>query len=255
MSVEPYGVLFTNGDNDTFPLWYIQEVEGIRQDVTVIVTSYLNIDWYVYQLRDLTAPCPPGVDPGSDPTRIQCQRPYTSEGSPGAQYVAAQDAEAVRGAGDVPILLDEPTRPPDQSIIILDDATIDRVAMTQVPLQNDQSVDLSADLTAVLRGGSYVDPWQQFALSIIGNSIGRRPIYFASSGNAAAYLGLQPYLVRQGLAYRLNEGLPDPSTTEGVVELSASPFTNVTGIWLDRDRTRTLAWDVFIHRDGLPHDK
>jgi hypothetical protein len=49
-SLEPYAIVITNGDNDTFPLWYAQEVEGVRQDVTVAVTTYLDTDWFVRQM-------------------------------------------------------------------------------------------------------------------------------------------------------------------------------------------------------------
>ena len=49
-SVEPYGILITNGDNDTFPLWYAQEVEGTRRDVMVLVGMHLNTDWTVRQI-------------------------------------------------------------------------------------------------------------------------------------------------------------------------------------------------------------
>lgn len=49
-SIEPYGILITYGDNKTYPLWYAQEAEGIRKDVTVVVTSYLNMNWALRQL-------------------------------------------------------------------------------------------------------------------------------------------------------------------------------------------------------------
>lgn len=49
-SVEPYAVLITNGDNDSFPLWYAQQVEGVRRDVTVTLTPYLGLPWYGREL-------------------------------------------------------------------------------------------------------------------------------------------------------------------------------------------------------------
>src|SRR5262249_39197301 len=54
-SMPPHGILITYGDNDTFPLWYAQEVEGIRPDVAVVCIALAQTDWYMRELRDLPA--------------------------------------------------------------------------------------------------------------------------------------------------------------------------------------------------------
>ena len=250
MSVEPYSILFTNGDNDTFPLWYLQETEGIRRDVTVIVTSYFNLDWYVKQIRDLTTPCPPGVQASDSRTTIVCQRPYDpQEGEP----IYTADLSAAGSQGRIAILTEDPVRPPTRTALPVDDETIGEVAgpAGYVSIPEDREFPLGP-VVAKIPGGTVIYPWQQFALLLIQNSVEDRPIYFSSSGSAAQDLGVGPYLVRHGLAFRLHPGLPDVNSRN--VLLEDAQMARVTGFWLDVERTRTLADEVFMHRTGIPDE-
>ena len=250
MSVEPYGVLFTNGDNDTFPLWYLQEAEGIRRDVTVVVTSYLNLDWYVKQIRDLTTPCPSGVQASDSRTTIVCQRPYDpQEGEP--LYTA--DPSAANSQGRIVILMEGPLTPPTRTAIPLENEIIEQVAGPAGYVALDEDRDfLLGPVVARIAGGTVIYPWQQFALRLIQTSVEDRPIYFASSGSAARELGVVPYLVRHGLAFRLSPGPPDLNSRN--ILLEDPQIIPVTGAWLDVERTRTLAEEVFLHRTGIPDE-
>jgi hypothetical protein len=165
MSVEPYGVLFTNGDNDTFPLWYMQEVEGVRRDVTVVVGQYLFTTWYPQQLQRLSSP--------------GRQRPFEP---------------------DLSADLYEDRPPPEGPIVSLPPDQMD--GLTRTSFAEDTTL-VFPNLAVTFPAGSSFDRSEMLALAIIHDSIDERPIYFASRAGLMNQLGLGPWGVRQGLATKL----------------------------------------------------
>jgi hypothetical protein len=254
MSVEPYGVLFTNGDNDTFPLWYIQEVEGIRRDVTVIVMSYLNTPWYARQIKRLTQPCAEGVDPLADRTLITCQRPFQPENQ--ADFYAPPDVPAGETGR---ITLDAAPaggwQPPTRSILPMTDGRIDSIPLLYAANPYDflvqEPFQVQADqLTFTVPGNRILLPADVFLLNIIQTSLGDRPIYFATTTQAYERVGLTEHLVRQGLALKVHNGDLQPDPERGIHPMP--DMIQVPERFLDLPRTDALIWDVFVHRGGIP---
>jgi len=224
-SVEPYGVLVTNGDNDTFPLWYLQEVEGIRRDVTVIVMSYFNTPWYVKQLRDITRPCPTPDAALQDPTRIICQRPFDPSRSP--RFYGNPRA---------------PTRP----ILTLTDAEIDRTAGSYPVLADENTYYEARGLRLQAQPGAQLDPAHVFVTMMLQGAWGDRPIYFAATTNTHMDLGLLEHTTRQGLAYKVL----GPEETAGYTRMPPDPsILQFTGGWYDLQRNRQLFDEVMQFRN------
>ncbi|MBI3081755.1 MAG: hypothetical protein HYY94_02355, partial [Gemmatimonadetes bacterium] len=184
----------------TFPLWYAQGVEGIRRDVIVIVYSYLGTEWYPRQLRDLSRPCD-GRDPLADPRVIVCQRPFEPETA----------VSAYRGGT---------WSPPTRAILGWNDDEIRGLFDSALPRGAWRFV--AGEIDTVIPAEVRLLPNDLFILGIIQHSIGDRPIYFASTTDAFRPLQLDRYLVRQGLAYRVNNGPIDRSRFCGSSSSTAS---------------------------------
>jgi hypothetical protein len=254
-SVEPYAVLITNGDNDTFPLWYLQEVEGVRRDVTVMVMSYLNTPWYVKQIRQLTAPCPAGVSAEDDDTRIICQRRFLPDRAP-AFYSAADTASPDRAGTPLELAVPPMGQLPTHSIIPSTEAEIDELmaAFSASPgsFVIREPVQLTAgEIEFTVPPNQLLSPADVFLLQIVQSSIADRPIYFASTTQAYENVGLAPFLIRQGLALKLNNGPVEADPEAGIYRVPAELATYF-GNHIDLPRTDALVWDVFLHRGGLP---
>ncbi|HEU5359034.1 MAG TPA: DUF2723 domain-containing protein, partial [Gemmatimonadales bacterium] len=172
-SVGPYGILVTYGDNDTFPLWYLQEVEGVRRDVTVVCLALANTDWYVRQLRDVPV------------------RPFDEAAAP----------PVWRGLHPVA---------PDRPLLAMSDSEISDIAGRLIPVTRTDTLTLGP-IRQVIPAGVTLYPNQFVVLRILQQNLGRRP--FAWSVTAGReFLGLEDRVVLQGMAWRVEPGAIDSSS-------------------------------------------
>ena len=202
-SCAPNAILFTNGDNDTFPLWYAQEVEGIRTDVRVVNLSLLNTDWYIDQMR---------------------RKAYTSEPVPfgmpqekyrqGTRDVVALIPQGKGGYRDLKEMMKfvsddrnmqplfqrnvkDAFFPTDKFSIPVDSAVVfGNGTLTAKDTAWLRSLDWQIRKQVLLKNHLMV-------LDLLANNNWERPIYFAVTTGPDSYINLQDHFQLEGLTYRV----------------------------------------------------
>ena len=203
-SCEPNAIIFTQGDNDTYPLWYAQEVEGIRTDVRVVNLSLLGVDWYVNQLRyKMNDADPLQLTFTPDMLRAGNRDQVRYVPNPNIDNLKYYEAKEIMNfiATDNDKLTKQIGAPyylPTRKIKF----TIDRAAAEKINLINKNDSTSLNEITLDIDRGSLMKN-DLITLDIIANNLNTRPIYFAVSVSPSAFMGFQKYFVQEGLTYRI----------------------------------------------------
>jgi hypothetical protein len=204
-SCAPNAILFTNGDNDTFPLWYAQEVEGIRTDVRVVCLELLNTDWCIDQLVHKAY--------DSDPLPISFTKDQYHQGV--REAVLFHDRK-IQGYIPVKDLIEFSKSDNHEDQLEVSSGTFYNYFPTKnvrVPVDSATVVNngtVSKDMAGRIEKnidwsltGSYIQKNDLMVLDILAHNDWKRPIYFAATAPASSYLNLAPYLQLEGMAFRL----------------------------------------------------
>ena len=170
-SCEKDAILFTNGDNDTFPLWYLQVVEGVRRDVRVVNLSLLNTDWYILQLKH--------------------EEPYGAKKVP----ISLSD-NIIRRLGLVQ------WEPRDVSIPVSREV-YEKFGIKDTAIINQGKITFRMPNTIQFGEIKAIRVQDIMVRDIIETNKWERPIYFAVTVSPDNFIGLDEYLRMEGLAYRV----------------------------------------------------
>lgn len=202
-SLEPNAIIFCNGDNDTFPLWYVQEVEGVRPDVRIINLSYLNSDWYANQQR-LPSYEAAAVDFTATP------QDYAYGRRDVVYYMGNVDEYSVPLVDALKAIYDNSATDNQYGLPELKHKNvyipIDVDAVLKQGLVSQEDIDNGAVLTEIPLQLRTMSLGEVLMLDIIATNAQngwKRPIYWASTVGNNYHLGLTPYLKSVGMAYQL----------------------------------------------------
>ena len=198
-------IIYTNGDNDTFPLWYAQEVEGFRTDARVCNLSYLNTDWYIDQMRRpaYDSPALPIAwnryeyvdNKGHDSFSIRNER---------ASLNAIKNNNPDVNPYELRYLIDNYVRTkgylPTDSVVVNVDKEAVRNSGMDLPYGPDSIPDY---ITISLKGKTYLNKSEMMIYEMLARSDWKRPTYMSVTLGESNYAGLKDYLVLEGLAYRV----------------------------------------------------
>jgi len=267
-------ILFTNGDNDTFPLWYVQEVEGIRTDVRVINLSLANTDWYIDQLRRKqyeSDPIPLMLDQSKYAQGNRDFVPVRSRDEVKDQFVDLKEMVNFMGSEDqrtkipwgyspinylpttkfrlkvdsanfVKTLARIPDNPAKKEMVVKDSLTNDT---TTASLKNTNPKILPyIDWDMGKKG--YIMKNDLLVLDILAANSWTRPVYFAVTVGPDAFVGLERNFQIEGLAYRLVPYTPQSGQPRVATDIMYDNLMNKVNwggldeneVWMDENNMR-----------------
>lgn len=199
----PNAIIFTHGDNDTFPLWYAQEVEGIRTDVRVVNLSLLNTDWYIDQMKRKAYE--------SEPVPFSLEKEQYKQGT--RDDIPIQ--ERIKDYVDVKQVIDFIGSDNSQTkLSAYGDQKVDYMPTKQLKVKVDSAKVVNNGTVKEEDADEIVDEirWkinksrltksEMMIIDLLAHNNWERPIYFVSPSQEGN-LGLQDYLQEEGFAYRL----------------------------------------------------